>query len=138
MAAMRWAGFVNALCAATLATAAFAQTGKPDPEEMIALLRAGNFAELDARASRYQAAYEASSEAEWDLLRAFAVFERVEPDLEAPFNAWVAARPQSYSALAARGAYFYRRGWSARGGRYAADTPSERLDAMGRHFERAQ
>jgi tetratricopeptide (TPR) repeat protein len=135
---MRGMAIVHALFAVTLASAAFAQTGKPDPEEMIALLRAGNFAELDARASRYQAAYEASSEAEWDLLRAFAVFERVEPDLEAPFNAWVAARPQSYSALAARGAYFYRRGWSARGGDYAADVPSERFDAMGRHFKRAQ
>ncbi len=139
MAAMRWAGIGNALFAAIIATAALAQDGqRPSPDELVALLRAGNFAELDARVSRYQAAYEAASDAEWDALRAFSAFELVEPELEARFDAWVAARPKSYSALAARGAYFYQRGWSARGGRFAAETPAERKAAMRRQFERAQ
>ncbi len=107
MAAMRWAGIGNALFAAIIATAALAQDGqRPSPDELVALLRAGNFAELDARVSRYQAAYEAASDAEWDALRAFSAFELVEPELEARFDAWVAARPKSYSALAARGRTF--------------------------------
>lgn len=123
--------------ATTPATTVPAQPIKLNPEEMIAFLRAGNFSELNARISTYQAAYEAASDGEWELLQAIAVFERIEPDLEAAFNAWVAAQPQSYIARAARGAYFYKRAWAFRGARYAGDTPSESIVAMRELFKRA-
>jgi hypothetical protein len=95
-------------------TAKPVQLDKPDPQELIALLRSRNFAELDARMGKYQSAYEAESEAEWELVRAFAVFERVEPDLEPAFDAWIAALPRSYSAHVASGAYFHARAWITR------------------------
>jgi TPR repeat protein len=115
-----------------------AQPIRPGPEEMIALLRAGKFSELEARISVDRTAYEAASDGEWDLLQAIAVFERIDPDLETAFNAWVAAQPQSYSARAARGAYFYKRAWAFRGTRYVRDTPSESLAAMRELFKRAK
>jgi len=128
-----------ALLAAALTTTAFAQgRNPPDPDALVALLRAGNIAELDSRVGAYQAAYEAGSDAEWDAIILFSGFERVDPDLEAAFDAWVKARPRSYGALVARGAYFYQRAWSSRGGRFAAETAGERLGAMQRLFERAE
>jgi tetratricopeptide (TPR) repeat protein len=137
LTAMRCVAIVHALFAATLASAAFAQTGKPDPEEMIALLRTGDHAGLDSRLGAYQAAYEAASDAEWNALRAFAAFERVEPDLEGAFDAWVSARPQSYGARVARGAYLYHRAWAFRGSRPIGETAPERIAAMQRLFQRA-
>jgi TPR repeat protein len=124
--------------AATPKTQVAAEPIRLNPEEMIAFLRAGNFSELDARMSMKQAAYEAASDGEWDLLQALAIFERTEPDLEAAFNAWVAAQPRSYIARAARGAYFYKRAWAFRGTRHVRDTPSESLAAMRELFKRAE
>ena len=123
--------------AATLGAAAPAPLGTLDLDKIIALLRAGNFADLETRLTPYQAAYEAASSGEWELLHVIAAFERIEPDLEAAFNAWVAAQPQSYLARTARGAYFYRRAWAFRGARYFDDTPSVRLAAARELFERA-
>ena len=47
---------------------AHAQPAWPDPEALVALLRAGDYPELDARVGAYQAAYEANTDAEWPLL----------------------------------------------------------------------
>jgi TPR repeat protein len=123
--------------AATPATRIPARPTTLDPDELIALLRAGGFAELGARLSTYQAAYEAASDGEWELLHAIAVFERIDPDLETAFNAWVAAQPQSYIARAARGAYFYKRAWVFRGARSDRDTSDGRIAAMQELFKRA-
>ena len=128
-----------AVVAAAFAAFAIAQERKPlDPEALVALLRAGNFTELDSRVGAYQAAYEASTDAEWDAVIVFAGFQRIERELETRFDGWVKTRPRSYGALVARAAYFYQRGWSSRGGGFAAETPGGRIDAMQRHFERAE
>jgi len=120
------------LVTALAATASAQSRNPPDPDALMALLRAGNIPELDARVGAYQSAYEASSGAEWDAVIVFSGFQRVEPDLEAAFDAWVKARPRSYGALVARGAYFYQRAWSSRGGGFAAETAGERMEAMQR------
>jgi len=138
MQASRWLVVTAALIVLAPAPAAHAQPGKPDPEALVALLRAGDYAALEARMAGYQSAYEASTDGEWDLLRAFAAFERVEPNLAGRFDAWVALRPQSYSARVARGAYYLAHGWASRGAAYAADTAEERFSAMRAYFQRAQ
>src|SRR5574341_91853 len=124
------------LAAAALAAAAsYAQDrALPDPEALVALLRAQKYAELDAQLSAYQAAYESDTNAEWPLIVAIGAFERVEPDLEAPHGAWVQAYPKSYVARLARAAYNHQRAWSSRGGAYDRDTAAERLEAMRKHF----
>lgn len=134
----------NAFGAALLVfSALFAETLRaqeralPDPEALVALLRAGSYAELDAQVGAYQAAYEANTDREWELVAAIAGFERVDPELEARFSAWVQAKPKSYAAVLARGVYWYQRAWSSRGGRYAAQTANLRLKAMERYFELA-
>lgn len=113
-----------------------AQT-RPDPEALITLLRASNYAELDARVGTYQQAYEASTDAEWALVVAVGAFARVEPELENHHDGWIAARPKSYVARLARGVYWHQRAWTSRGGRFSADTPKVRMEAMRRAFEQA-
>lgn len=133
----------NAFCAALLVfSALFAEVraqerALPDPEALVALLRAGKYAELDAQVGAYQAAYEANTDREWQLVSVIAGFERVDPDLEAHLSAWVQAQPRSYVARLARAAYWHQRGWSSRGGRFSAKTADIRLKAMQRYFEQS-
>lgn len=107
----------------------------PDPEALIALLRAQKYAELDAQLGAYQTAYEGASDAEWPLVAAIGAFGRVDPDLEGRFDAWVSAKPASYVARLARAAYWLQRAWSSRGGQYSDETPPERLAQAHRYFE---
>jgi len=108
-----------------------------DPEALVAMLRAGSYAELDARVGRYQAAYEKNADAEWPLITVIGAFGRVEPDLERHHDAWIESHPNSYVARLARAAYWSQRGWSSRGGRFAGETAKRRLQAMRRAFEQA-
>lgn len=108
-----------------------------DPEALIAQLRAGSYAELDAKVAGWQAAYEASSEREQDLVRAIAGFARIDPELEARHSAWVQARPKSYVAVLARAVYWHQRAWAARGAAYSGETVKTRFAEMRRYFERS-
>ncbi len=122
--------WVSAVCAQARAL--------PDPEALIALLRAQKYAELDADLGAYQAAYEAASDAEWPLIAAVGAFGRVDPDLEARFDEWVRATPKSYVAVLARAAYWHQRAWSSRGGQVADETAAGRLAQMNRYLERCE
>lgn len=71
-----------------------------------------------------------------ELIAAYAAF-----DLPFPadfFTAWLARHPDSYSAHVAAANYEFDRGWAARGTGYSSETSKEALDAMHRHFARAQ
>ena len=57
---------------------------------------------------------------QFDALDAFA---NIDPTLEPLLDAWAAAKPDSYMALAARGVHQEAVGWHRRGGRWACETP---------------
>ena len=103
----------------------------------ISLLRAGHFAELDARMSAVQAAWRSGRIDELALLDAFRPFGDADPALSASYEAWVAAFPKSYVAHLAQGEYEVHAGRAARGGAYAASTPASRFRAMSADNERA-
>ena len=115
-------------------TATAEERAAPDPEALVALLRAQKYADLDARLGAYQADYEKASDAEWPLVVAIGAFGRVDPDLEARFDAWVRERPRSYVALLARATYWHQRAWSARGGQFSAETVPARFAEMERYL----
>lgn len=50
-------------------------------------------------------------------------------------NEWVAYDQNSVFALAARGRYYFQRGWSARGTKFYNETPSKNIDAMKTYME---
>ncbi len=79
--------------------------GLPDRAGLIAALRAGRFAELDAELMRIEDAVEAHRLPERNLDYAFRSFANSDPALEARFDEWIAASPRSFAAYFARGRY---------------------------------
>src|SRR5215469_15268864 len=78
-------------------------------------LKAGQYARLDAHYTKLQRDYEAGRMSDVELLKgARELYEDV-PANAAHFDAWVRAFPHSYVAQTARGAYYYRMAWAARG-----------------------
>lgn len=96
----------------------------------IELLRAGRFAELDARMSAVQADWRRGRIDDLALLAAFRPFGDEDPALAARYDAWVKAFPKSYVAHLTQGEYEVHVGREARGGEFAASTPSSRFAAM--------
>jgi tetratricopeptide (TPR) repeat protein len=96
----------------------------------VALLRAGRFAELDARMSAVQADWRRGRIDDLALLAAFRPFGDEDPALAAQYDAWVKAFPKSYVARLTQGEYEVHVGREARGGELAASTPSSRFEAM--------
>lgn len=123
------------LCVAAAFWAGAPHARLPDPEELVALLRAQKYAELDARVGAYQAAYEANTDAEWALIVAIGAFERIEPELEPLHGAWIQSQPKSYVARLARAAHWYQRAWASRGERNMDKTAPERAAMMQRYFD---
>lgn len=96
----------------------------------IALLRAGRFAELDARMSAVQADWRHGRIDDLALLAAFRPFGDDDPALAASYDAWVKVFPKSYVARLAQGEYDVHVGRGARGGKLGIDTPSSSFQAM--------
>jgi tetratricopeptide (TPR) repeat protein len=96
----------------------------------IMLLRAGRFAELDARMSAVQADWRRGRIDDLALLAAFRPFGDEDPALAAQYDAWVKAFPKSYVARLTQGEYEMHVGREARGGELAASTPSSRFETM--------
>ena len=83
----------------------------------IAMLRRRDFPSLEMRLTQKQQAYVEGTASEHHLLEAFRELYTTAPELEAAFDAWVAAYPQSYSARLARGIYYKRLGMQGTGNR---------------------
>ena len=54
------------------------------------------------------------------------------------FDQWVQAYPDSFAARLARGAYYYRMAWAARGNDYYSATPREHLKRMETYLARSR
>jgi tetratricopeptide (TPR) repeat protein len=130
-----WLQCLCTLCP-SLASAASEETAAAN--DLRTWLHAGEFARLDAYLSTLQQAYEADSGQENSVANALHAFARPLPELEAPFEQWVMAYPQSYAARTARGIYLNSMGWAFRGDAYADKTHRSRFDAMQRYMDKAE
>jgi tetratricopeptide (TPR) repeat protein len=101
-----------------------------DKRAVLRLLRARKFDVLDAWLVDLQAQFEADYHKEYWPIDALDAFGNVDPALGPLLDAWVAAKPGSYMALAARGIHHQSVGWFRRGGRWACETPPENFEAM--------
>ena len=101
-----------------------------DKRAALRMLRARQFDALDAWLVELQTQFEADYHKEYWPLDALDAFGNVDPALAPLLDAWVAAKPESYMALAARGIHQESVGWFKRGTRWACETPPENFEAM--------
>lgn len=109
----------------------------PDKLELVGLLRAGQFEELEARLTTYQESFEAGRIAEDVVDAAFLAFANSDLALEPRFSQWLLRFPESYAAPLARGVYYGHLGWLSRGGGYVRDTPKLRFAEMRNYYSLA-
>jgi TPR repeat protein len=129
--------WLGAAACALAAVAGAQEPAKPDGGKLQGLLKAGEFAQLDAEMSAYQQAYRAGAINDEAASQAFIALVDSDPDLRGTYEGWVAALPQSYVAHLARGYYLMKLGYLARGSSYARETPKARMDDMHAHFKLA-
>jgi hypothetical protein len=102
-----------------------------------ALLRSGRYADLDKLMNQVQRDFEEGRRDDITLMHLFRGFYDTDPTLEEKFNAWIAAYPQSYAAMEARGIYYRRIAYLARGDKYVNQTPDQQLVIMNVYLKRA-
>lgn len=100
-------------------------------------LRSGQYQELDRRFSASQAQFENGTISGDDLRAQFRDFYATDPDLATKLDGWVAQYPNSYTARVARGIYYKKVGFEARGTAYIRDTSQTQIDNMNAAFEKA-
>jgi hypothetical protein len=111
-------------------TSALSAAQKASRRESLDLLRAGHYAQLDARMMSFQQAYRARALDDLALLREFGAFARTDVLLRANLDAWVQGYPGSYAARLARGIYYFKCGVVTRGKKYIDRTPPEQIRGM--------
>jgi len=95
--------------------AQLSQAQRDSRGESRTLLEGDRYAELDARMNGFQQAYRDNSLDDVGLVREFAAFMEADPALEAKFDAWIHAYPNSYAARLSRGIYYVKCGVQTRG-----------------------
>jgi tetratricopeptide (TPR) repeat protein len=80
--------------------------GGPDRLALLRMLRAGDYARLEAHLTHLQTAYEDGAGSDAVVAYAFETFASADPDLEPQFEGWLSRYPRSYAARAARALYF--------------------------------
>ena len=106
--------------------------------EQLTWLKAGDFKSMERYFSGLQRSYEAGHLSDKQLYQGFRSLYQ-DDDTNAPyFDHWVKAYPKSYSARLARGAYWYRMGWAARGNEFIDNTPPERIARMEDYFAKSR
>jgi hypothetical protein len=109
----------------------------PSNSQTSSTLRSQQYQQLDSRYSAIQRRFE-NGELTGDELRAeFREFYPTDADLAPKFDAWVAQFPMSYVARVARGIYYKKVGFEARGTNYIKDTSQSQIDAMTAAFEKS-
>lgn len=101
-----------------------------DKRVPLRLLRARKFDSLEDWMTDLQRQFEADWHKEYWPIDALDAFGNPDPSLDALLDEWVAAKPDSYMALAARGIHGEALGWHARGGKWAHETPPENFRKM--------
>lgn len=116
------------------------QKALKSPGEIIALLKAGDYAALERYFGLFQTGLESGDFPEG--LYADAIndeyFDESLPEDIRYLDAWVAQKPASFLAHGMRGLFLSKLGWNARGGNYVNDTPKENFVAMEDFLEASQ
>ncbi len=110
---------------------------RPDATVLTAMLRAKRFDDLDAAMLAYQDAFEADPRKESWPQSAVDAFSSGDAELGPLLDAWVAAKPESFGARAARGTWHTAMGYAARGSKLAKDVSPEQFDALERECRAA-
>jgi uncharacterized protein DUF4034 len=126
-------GLILALAFAC-ASAATSQSPSPD---LLTLLMAGRYDELDNRLQSVQKDYKRHSISDEQLLAAFRPFYVTDPKQVPYFDQWVEHKPKSYVARLARGIHFKYVGLEARGGDFIDKTSEAQLRGMEVAFGKA-
>jgi len=106
----------------------------PDATMLTAMLRARRFDDLDAAMLAYQEAFEDDPRKESWPKAAIQAFEIGVPEFGPLLDAWVLAKPESFGARAARGAWHTGMGWATLGIDLYGTNSDERLDAVEREY----
>ena len=107
---------------------------KPDAQQTVAMVRAGQFAALNRYYAAVQASYDKGSMSDETLRSVFRNFHDTSPDLAARYQLWVKEMPDSYVAHVARAIYYVKVGQASRGNRIIADTSEAQLRGMDAAF----
>lgn len=110
---------------------------RPDRLQLLNLLRLRRYELLDSFLDDYQTEFENDFRKEYWADRSLSAFFVADASLEPLFDEWIERMPESFAAHAARGNYRYKLAWHFRGGKFAAETSSERFDSMGQYMELA-
>jgi len=93
-------------------------------------LKSGNYAPLNQQLADLQSRYESRQVSDRQLYDGFRALYQDDLTNARYFDQWVQAYPHSYVARLARGAYYYRMAWFARGEEVFRSTRPERIDLM--------
>jgi tetratricopeptide (TPR) repeat protein len=102
----------------------------PTQPQMLALLKSGDYLELDRRYEALQSAYEAHAISDEVLRASFRVFYLTDPALAAQYDVWVAHSSHTYVAHLARGIYYDFLGVDRRGEASVEETSAEQFQGM--------
>jgi tetratricopeptide (TPR) repeat protein len=102
--------------------------------QMLALLKSGDFLELDRRYELLQNAYEAHAISDEALRTSFRVFYLTDAALASQYDAWVQHSSHSYVAHLARGIYYDFLGEERRGGGSVEETSAGQFRSMHEAF----
>ncbi len=113
------------------------RTASSADQNLLQMLKAGEYERIESILDGLQKSYSSDFRNERNIRQAFDFFECDDPALEDKLDAWISERPYSWSAYAARGAYYYAMGWKSRGGRWFDDTTVGQLKQMLFYFQKA-
>jgi len=126
-----------AVCAAILSSPAHA-IDYPNKLQLIEMLRDGSLAKLERRLEAYQSAFENGRASDEIVEAAYFAFANSDQALAEKLDHWVETAPDSYAARGARGVYFWRLGWIARGADLSLEPSRQQARIMRRFFALAE
>lgn len=112
----------------------------PNKLELLKLLKEGSYNRLETILVNYQTDYEKDFDYQKEDLvdYVYFTFYTSEPSIEKNLNEWVNKMPKSYTALMARGMYYYNIGWLSRGSKYIDKTMTTQIKEMNKFFTKAK
>lgn len=105
--------------------------------ELIRLLKQQSYLALNNRLTDYQNRMERNIKFEDNLIYAYRAFQMNDSKFEALFDEWVAMFPISHHPYLARANYYVRKGWNARGSKWASETTQQQIEMMNFYFAKA-
>ncbi|MCG8548194.1 MAG: DUF4034 domain-containing protein [Alphaproteobacteria bacterium] len=110
----------------------------PEQNALVRLLKAERFDDLEQIFGALQARYEKGSLGEKYVARAFAAFERADPEIAVPLKRWREAHAGSFAPHLAFGIYSLKLAWTNRGSAAGKFTNIEQHKAMVRFLGEAR